>query len=259
MPDMPWRDAIIEVLRREGTAMHYTAIAERVVADGLRKAVGATPASTVNAVITTSLNSDAERSPFQRVARGEYVLRAVVEGHAQAVAVATPPGEPSDEVEGPIHAFGMFWDRDRVRWTNNPAVLGRQQIGADPVDMAGQRGVYLLYDGREVVYVGRCTDRPLGTRLYEHTYDRLRTRWNRFSWFGLCPVRDDGALGQPAGGQSSEQFIAAMEALLIEALEPGQNRRRGEGFSAVEFIQAEDPEMERAQLRAAIAQLQARL
>ncbi len=74
MPDMPWRDAIVEVLRREGAAMHCTAIAEHVVADGLRKAVGATPASTVNAVITTSLNAEGSKSPFQRVARGEYVL-----------------------------------------------------------------------------------------------------------------------------------------------------------------------------------------
>lgn len=258
MPDMPWREAIIEVLRREGAAMHYTAIAERVVADGLREAVGATPASTVNAVITTSLNSDGERSPFQRVARGEYVLRPALDRRQALVALA-PRDEALDEVEGPIHAFGMFWDRDRVRWTANPAVLGRQQIGADAVDMAGQRGVYLLYDGREVVYVGRCTDRSLGTRLYEHNSDRLRTRWNRFSWFGLCPVRDDGTLGEAGGGHSSEQFITVMEAVLIEALEPAQNRRRGDGFSAVEFIQAEDPEMRRAQLKAVIAQLEERL
>jgi hypothetical protein len=259
MPEMPWRDAIIEVLRKEGTAMHYTAIAERVVADDLRQAVGATPASTVNAIITTSINSEGERSPFQRVARGEYVLRPAAQPRGQAAPAVPVEEEPSDEVQGPIHAFGMFWDRDRVRWAAKPAVLGRQQIGAVLVDMTGQRGVYLLYDGREVVYVGRCTDRPLGVRLYEHTYDRLRTRWNRFSWFGLCPIDDQGALGEPTEGHTSEQFIAAMEALLIEALEPGQNRRRGDGFTAVEFIQAEDPEMERDRTRAVIAQLQARL
>ena len=255
MADMPWREAIIEILRRHG-AMHYTAIAERVVEEGLREAVGATPAATVSAVITTSLNNDAERSPFQRVARGEYVLRATA---PQAAAERDDLAERADEVEGPIHAFGMFWDRGRVRWTTDPVVLGRQQIGADPVDMAGQVGIYLLYDGREVVYVGRCTERPLGTRLWEHTYDRLRTRWNRFSWFGLCPIGEDGELREPNGGQTPAQFIAALEAVLIEALEPGQNRRRGDGFTAVEFIQAEDPEVERAHLRAAVEALQARL
>lgn len=30
----------------------------------------------------------------------------------------------------------------------------------------------LVYDGREVIYVGRTTDRPLGRRLYEHTIDQ---------------------------------------------------------------------------------------
>jgi hypothetical protein len=257
MPNMPWREAIIEVLRREGAAMHYTAIAERVVGDGLRSSVGATPAATVNAVITTSLNNEENESPFRRVARGEYVLRE--QSSRQGVATSSPAFDSTDESGGPIHAFGMFWDRNRVRWARTPRILGLQQIGADSVDMSRQRGVYLLYDGREVVYVGRCTDRPLGTRLYEHTLDRLRTRWNRFSWFGLCPISEDGSLGEPQVGQGSEQFIAAMEALLIEALEPAQNRRRGDDFSAIEFIQAEDPELERQSLLAAIAQLQARV
>jgi hypothetical protein len=262
MADMPWREAIIEVLRRRGAAMHYATIAEGVVAEGLRKAVGATPASTVSAVITTSLNTEGDKSPFQRVARGEYILRSVAAG-APVPSSVPAPDEPSeeeaDELEGPVFAFGMFWDRSRVRWTQSPAVLGKQQIGADAVDMGAQRGIYLLHDVRDVIYVGRCTDRALGTRLYEHTFDRLRTRWNRFSWFGVCPINDDGSLGSPSNGNTALQFIAAMEALLIEALEPPQNRRRGDGFTAVEFIQADDPEVERAQLKAAIVELQSRL
>jgi hypothetical protein len=40
-------------------------------------------------------------------------------------------------------------------------------------------------------------------------------------------------------------LIATMEALLIEGLEPPQNRQRGEGFNAVEFIQVKDPEIEK--------------
>ncbi len=40
-----------------------------------------------------------------------------------------------------------------------------QQIGAMPVNFHGQMGIYLLYDGREVIYVGRTTDRALGKRL----------------------------------------------------------------------------------------------
>jgi hypothetical protein len=35
-----------------------------------------------------------------------------------------------------------------------------------------------------------------------------------------------------------------MEAVLIEGLEPRQNRKRGDDFQAIEFIQLEDPEIE---------------
>jgi hypothetical protein len=43
-------------------------------------------------------------------------------------------------------------------------------------------------------------------------------------------------------------IVATMEALLIEGLEPPQNRRRGDDFRAIEYIQREDPELERRRL-----------
>jgi len=46
-----------------------------------------------------------------------------------------------------------------------------------------------------------------------------------------------------------------MEALLIEALEPPQNRKRGDGFSAVEFIQVPNPDLEKKQKKALLAEL----
>ena len=46
-----------------------------------------------------------------------------------------------------------------------------------------------------------------------------------------------------------------MEALLIEGLEPPRNRRQGDGFNVVEFMQAKDPEIEMDQYREAIARL----
>ena len=119
--------------------------------------------------------------------------------------------------------------------------------------------MYLLHDVREIIYVGRSVERALGTRLYEHTRDRLKTRWNRFSWFGLRPVSDDGGLGELADEFGSSVLIAALEAVLIEATEPPQNRRRGDGFSGVEFIQAEDPAIGRAQMKAVLEQLQAQM
>jgi predicted GIY-YIG superfamily endonuclease len=84
------------------------------------------------------------------------------------------------------------------------------------VDFAEQLGVYLLYDRRDVVYVGRTDTRRLGKRLYEHTTDRLSGRWDRFSWFGLCPVTKEGKLGEPAIRlNDAEALTKVLEAILI--------------------------------------------
>ena len=117
--------------------------------------------------------------------------------------------------------------------------MGQQQEGADPVNFADQHGVYLLHDGREVIYVGRTTEKRLSVRLSEHTRDRLNGRWDRFSWFGLLQVTEAGILAPGNGiAPSQEDLIVTLEALLIEGLEPRQNRKRGDAFRAVEYLQA---------------------
>ena len=72
---------------------------------------------------------------------------------------------------------------------------------------------------------------------------RLGSRWNRFSWFGLLDVNDDGQLLEIPLQPSLASMIGTLEALLIEALEPPQNKKRGDDFSAVEYIQDIDPEL----------------
>lgn len=42
-----------------------------------------------------------------------------------------------------------------------------------------------------------------------------------------------------------KDIIVTLEALLIEGLEPRQNRKRGDAFKAVEYFQAQDPEIAR--------------
>jgi hypothetical protein len=147
----------------------------------------------------------------------------------------------------------MFWRRNAVEWVASPKLLGIQQIGATPVDFNKQLGIYLLYDGREVIYIGRSTNRPLGLRLYEHTSDRLAVRWDRFSWFGLLPVSDQGALGILPDTFDAAKMVPALEAILIEALEPRQNRKRGDDLSSVEYIQLEDQEIQKKRLRETLA------
>ncbi|MBQ4838534.1 MULTISPECIES: HTH domain-containing protein [Pseudoalteromonas] len=256
MTNKPWKKAIIEVLKNSGVAMTRTEIAESIVSEGLREDVGSTPANTVVSYISTSMSKEGAKSPFLRVGRGEYALRELVESCSSA---EPEKKQSKTEKSGAINAFGMFWSRDLVSWKNNPLLLGQQQLGATPVDMGQQFGIYILFDGRDVIYVGRSVDRPIGQRLYEHTQDRLRARWNRFSWFGIHEILENGTMDTERYHVAPDVFIAMLEAVLIEAMEPGQNRKRGDDFSGIEFIQTEDPEIEKNRKLAILSQMRTNL
>ena len=152
-----------------------------------------------------------------RVARGLYGLRSQIQSTPLEVVNSN---ESLDET-GLINAFGMYWSREKVLWTDKPSILGQQQYQSSPVNFYHQRGVYVLYDDRTVIYIGRIVDQPLGLRLKQHISDRLNGRWNRFSWFGIYPVKEDGSLETtPVDRFTTEALIVTMEALLIEILEP---------------------------------------
>ncbi|MGD1026132.1 HTH domain-containing protein [Candidatus Binatus soli] len=240
---MEWKDAIVKVLQDAKAPMHYTEIAEKIAEGSLRQELTATPANTVVAIITTSLKNDGAESPFSRTSRGYYSLR---DAEQQAPALEEGSETETSEVTGLVNAFGMFWERSKILWASQPKILGQQQTASGSVDFCDQRGVYLLHDSQGVVYVGRTTDQSLGRRLYQHTIDRLAGRWTRFSWFGVYPVEPNGTLRTAAALEAigTDVVIATMEAVLIEGLEPRQNRKRGDDFQAIEFIQLEDPEIE---------------
>ena len=255
MADMKWRDAIKRVLREAEEPVHYTDIAQSIIDNKYRLKVGATPAATVAA----QLGAHPLVNEVERVERGVYRLRPTappVEPGGQA-AVSAPPvsavaAEDAPDIEsmGLINAFGMYWRRNLVDWARaRPRILGSQQSGSETVDFAEQAGIYLLHDGARTIYVGRVTRQRMGVRLWEHTRDRLSGRWNTFSWFGVRPVGEDGRLREsPSSDIGLDTLIATMEALLIEGLEPPQNRRQGDRFNALEFIQVADPSLERQRL-----------
>ena len=62
----------------------------------------------------------------------------------------------------------------------------------------------------------------------------------------MYPVEQDGTLRNAVALKAIgiDVVIATMEAVLIEGLEPRQNRKRGDDFQAIEFIQVEDPDLE---------------
>jgi hypothetical protein len=251
---MTWKEAIVKVLEEANEPLHYREITEEILSRGMKKSVGATPSATVNALITSSLKNEKEKSRFVRVSKGVFSLKEKL--NSEYFGSSKTDSQDLDEDESEIiQAFGMFWKRSDVLWRRTPKLLGIESLGADPVDFSEQRGIYLLYDGREVVYVGRSTDRPLGRRLYEHTIDRLSGRWDRFSWFGFRPVSETGLLGEIREMYNSELIISMLEAVLIEAIEPRQNRRRGDDLEGVEYLQARDPEIEKKRLKTMIDKL----
>ncbi len=257
MLDLGWREAIVHVLQASDEPMHYTDIADAIAENNLRLSMGPTPAKSVSATISISRKNDGEESPFIRVGRGFYTLKTSDHTFTEE--------EESEDLEtrketGVINAFGIHWQREKVLWKSTPRILGQQQPGSDPVDFSNQNGVYLLHDHRETVYVGRTTDQPLGTRLRQHTTDRLNGRWDRFSWFGVYAVNEYGSLClDRATAFTIDTLIVTMEALLIETLEPPQNRRRGDEFRAVEFLQVEDTEIQKSQIISLIDELKRKL
>jgi hypothetical protein len=181
-------------------------------------------------------------------------LKVKAEKNAQAATETLTIVE--NEERGVLGAFGMFWQRDSVIWdARKPQLLGSQGAGATSINFADQIGLYLLHDHARVVYVGRATD-SLVSRLKTHTADRLGGRWDRFSWFGLRGVRDDGHLSDAEATWSQDVVVETMEALLIESLEPPLNRRRGDNLIGVEYIQTRDPLIVAAERKAALDELQ---
>jgi hypothetical protein len=244
--DLSWLDATQRVLGNADSALSPAEIAERILAAGLRRNGGATPAQSVAATLSISLRD--EETPFVKVARGLFTIKAKAQSQPSTEQETRSETNVQSDT-GALRAFGMYWRRESVVWSGTPRLTGRQGSGASDVNFADQVGVYLLHDRDRVIYVGRATD-TLYARLKAHTADRLSGRWDRFSWFGLRGVSDAGTLVEENVPWTQDVVIETMEALLIESLEPPLNRKRGDNFSAVEFVQVTDPQIEKRQKQA---------
>lgn len=252
MTELKWKEAIAKVLEEEKKALHYTEIAELIAEKGYRKSLGATPQDTVSANLTTDINTNKEKSIFAKVDRGMYILRKFLNDQSQLLieeleSQVDTTIKATKQKSKIINAFGIYWNRTQVHWKNIPDLLGIQQIGASEVNFKDQIGIYLLHDSRETIYVGQAIDQPLGQRLKNHTTDRLGGRWDRFSWFGFYPVNDDGKLDTNIKLENItiQSLGDILEAILIESIEPRQNRKQGNMFYGLEYLQQEAPEIKK--------------
>ncbi|MFZ4400675.1 MAG: HTH domain-containing protein [Bacteroidales bacterium] len=252
MAELKWKEAITKVLEEEKKALHYTEIAELIAERRYRTSLGATPHDTVSANLTTDININKENSIFAKVDKGFYILRKFLDVRSELLPEDNNIQDVSSEIlsienNKIINAFGIYWNRSLVHWKTTPDLLGIQQIGASEVNFRDQIGVYLLHDGRETIYVGQAIEQPLGQRLKYHTTDRMGGRWDRFSWFGLYPVNDNGKLHFDIKFENiSVQVLGdILEAILIESIEPRQNRKQGNLFYGLEYLQQEAPEIKK--------------
>ncbi|TGM85382.1 winged helix-turn-helix domain-containing protein [Leptospira licerasiae] len=259
MSEKTWLEAIKIILEEHRAPMHYSDLADTILERELKNDVGATPANSVYATLYQDIKNKGNSSEFVKTGTGYFALKRHLVSDSS---IADSSQEGSKELidAGIITAFGMFWNRNKVVWESNSKLYGKQNQNSKSVNFSNQIGVYILYDVSRPIYVGRTTDQTIGIRLYNHTYDRLSGRWDRFSWFGLKEVNEDGSLSDyNIRTVSAEHLIVSLEAILIESLEPGLNRKRGDSFSAVEYLQDDDPKLKDRQLALLLSEIQGKL
>jgi hypothetical protein len=152
-----------------------------------------------------------------------------------------------------IRNYGLFWRREWIHWGrgSNAGHLKGLQVGGKtgkPIDFRDQQGVYCLYDDSfKLVYVGQAgggNDQRLFHRLRQHREDAVSERWSRFSWFGVRPVlpkspklKAEKLVAHPEIGD----VLNHIEAILIAAAEPVQNRQGGKfGEQVDQYLQFRD-------------------
>lgn len=144
-----------------------------------------------------------------------------------------------------ITHYGLFWSERDVFWgrrKNRGKLLGRNrplgQAGAPTkkeragaIDYRDFVGLYCLYGGGELLYVGEAglgTKRTLFNRLKEHRKGSMSGRWNSFSWFGR-----DVCSGQTKVVDALKQ----LEAISIAIVNPGFNKQSGTFAGATQVFQ----------------------
>jgi len=156
-----------------------------------------------------------------------------------------------------IKVYGEFWRPDFVYWgTKGPGGGGRLEGTARiektdlTVDNWKQTGIYILYQDRDLLYVGKAARNDLGARLRHHLTDQLAGRWNRFSWYGVRPVdKNTGALKEIDPSLLHAQYVLPeVEAILISATEPRLNKQRVQLGADVLILEQPIPEGEETPL-----------
>ncbi len=157
----------------------------------------------------------------------------------------TPKPKFTNNIKTMIEAYGRFWNRDLVKWDGKKGdprslagTLKRKKEGKPDITIEtncwDQEGIYVLYDGYDLVYIGEGNSTPLGARLSHHRKDHLKDRWNKFSWYGIRKINDSGTLKKhPVTGTKIrnkdyiKDYITSLEAIAIYIADPPLNSQAG--------------------------------
>jgi hypothetical protein len=166
-----------------------------------------------------------------------------------------------------IANMGLFWRREKVLWRGNRQTGGASLMGvragakrSGKANFWKQAGIYALYADYHLIYVGQAGlgDKScLGNRLKHHLRDALAGRWDMFSWFGLCKVKQNGEMGARFNKAKATWSDVAdvLEGILIEVAEPPQNSQKGRFGPGVERYIQKPHEPPKDNLPSAIKQM----
>ena len=231
--NLSWTAAVLQVLRETNGPLHYTEVERRIMEQGLRPKIANSQATTNGTL--RSLMSASGRNGVREIynQKGVYALESVARELNPKLRDEEAAAQNSGIIK--IEAFGLFWRRELVDWESGLRLLGQQSKESIAVDFADQDGIYVLHDGREVMYVGKTytptSNYGLYRRLKDHNDDPRKTvYWDGFSWFGFKPVAEDGLLREASNNATLESVIDVIEAIFIETLLPRLNQQSGEGM-----------------------------
>lgn len=238
---MKWIDAIIEVLQKSDVAMSSEDLAIIISKSEKITTFKSTPDAAVIAVIEQ--NAGIFENNIGRTIQLKKTFNYIEWNKTNNITEAEENKYIKECIEKKtkkiIRTYGVYWKRDSVDW-NGSALMGRQ-LNGQPVDFGEIRGIYILYDNREPIFVGQAISVGLLNKLKTHTQDRLANRWNRFSWFGIYGVNQSGSIHKVNTFSFAKinDIADALEAILVEGLEPRQYRDNYAYFNGAEYSQYE--------------------
>ena len=225
---MTWIDAIIKVLENTKNPMHYTKIWDVIRDKHYRECE---PDSNPEIKVNINIQQNKDKIvPFGD--RGYYILKKHLDANIKKYLEQNLPSQQSI-----ISAYGRIWSRAKFA-QNNYTLIGKlaNSKKSPQIDLSTERGIYVLYDGYKIVYVGQ-TKNPIAKRLKSHI-KKNNKQWDSFSWYGIDPVMDNGQIcKEKVFCRNSSDLLDALEAAMILAATPCHNKTRGNHVKGQEYIQ----------------------